>query len=190
MRIVGGALKGRRLAAPTDARIRPTSDRAREALFNLLAHADFGDFTLEGARVLDLFAGTGALGFEALSRGAAFCLFIDDHAPARTLIQQNAEALGLLDQSQTMRRDAARLGAKPAGVEPSILLFADPPYGTGLGVRALEGARGGGWLAPHALAVLEDAADADIPTPEGFELLDRRRYGAAQLFIYRLVDSV
>lgn len=190
MRIVGGALKGRRLAAPSDARIRPTSDRAREALFNRLTHADFGDFMLDGARVLDLFAGTGALGFEALSRGAGFCLFIDDLALSRALIQQNAEALGLLDQSQTMRRDAAKLGAKPANAEPFSLLFADPPYGTGLGVRALESARTGGWLAPGTLAILEDASDADIPTPEGYELLDRRRYGAAQLLIYRLADSI
>lgn len=190
MRIVGGALKGRRLAAPATARIRPTSDRAREALFNLLVHTDFGVFSLEDARVLDLFAGTGALGFEALSRGGAFCLFIDDQASSRALIRQNAEALGLLDRSQTMRRDAAKLGAKPASLEPFTLLFADAPYGTGLGVRALESARTGGWLAPHALAVLEDAADADVPTPDGYELLDRRRYGAAQLLIYRLGDSV
>src|SRR5438874_9476915 len=109
MRIVGGRLRGRALAAPKSQAIRPTADRLREALFNVLVHA-YGD-PVTGARVLDLFAGTGALGLEALSRGAAFALFVDDGAPARALMRENVEALGLGGASRIFRRDAARLGA-------------------------------------------------------------------------------
>lgn len=187
MRIVGGALKGRPLAAPRDARVRPTADRTREALFNVLTHADLGDFSLEGARVLDLFAGTGALGFEALSRGAAFCLFVDDSATSRALVRHNADALGLLGKTKIYRRNASKLGPKPGSAGPAFdLVFADPPYGKGLGERALAGALDGGWLAPDAVVVLEEDAAAEISVPSGFETLDRRRYGAAQiLFLIR-----
>src|SRR5438477_4958997 len=134
MRIVGGRLGGRALAAPKSQAIRPTSDRLRESLFNILAHRH-GD-PASGARALDLFAGTGALGIEALSRGAAFALFIDDRAEARALIRENIAALGLGGVVRIFRRDATKLGlAHP--IEPFSLLFLDPPYGTGLGIKAL-----------------------------------------------------
>src|SRR6185369_3743200 len=147
MRIVGGRLRGRALAAPKSLGIRPTADRLRESLFNILAHA-YGD-PVSGARVLDLFAGTGALGLEALSRGAAFALLVDDGAEARALIRQNVEALGTAGVSRIFRRDATKLGpAHP--LEPFSLVFLDPPYGKGLAERALVSAHDGGWLAPDA----------------------------------------
>ncbi len=173
MRVVGGRRRGRALAAPKGAAIRPTSDRTRESLFNILAHA-YGD-PVAGARVLDLFAGTGALGIEALSRGAAFALFIDDAAEARALIRQNVDALGLGAATRVFRRDATKLGpAHP--VEPFGLVFVDPPYRKGLAERALASLREGGWLTPEALLVVEEAADAGFAAPEGFSELERRTY--------------
>src|SRR3954469_2593750 len=152
MRVVGGRLKGRNIASPASREIRPTQDRLREALFNILVHAY--DDPIDGARVLDLFAGTGALGIEALSRGAAFTLFVDDGVEARALLRGNVEALGLGGTSKVYRRDATRLGpAHP--MEPFSLIFADPPYGKGLAEKALASARDGSWLAPGALAVIE-----------------------------------
>src|SRR5881394_2000398 len=147
MRIVGGRLRGRALAAPKSQAIRPTADRLRESLFNILAHA-YGD-PVSGARALDLFAGTGALGLEALSRGASFALFVDDGAEARALMRQNIETLGLAAATRIFRRDATKLGpAHP--VEPFSLAFLDPPYGKGLAEQALAAMRDGGWLTPHA----------------------------------------
>ncbi|MBV8754469.1 MAG: 16S rRNA (guanine(966)-N(2))-methyltransferase RsmD [Hyphomicrobiales bacterium] len=173
MRIVGGRLRGRALAAPKSAAIRPTADRLREALFNILAHA-FGD-PVTDARVLDLFAGTGALGLEAVSRDAAFALFIDDAAEARALIRANVEALGLGGVTRIFRRDATRLGeAHP--VEPFSLIFADPPYGRGLAEKALVAARDGGWLTPDALLIVEEAVDAKFAAPAGFDESERRAY--------------
>src|SRR5712675_2722777 len=164
MRIVGGRLRGRALAAPKSQAIRPTADRLREALFNILVHA-YGD-PISGARVLDLFAGTGALGLEALSRGAAFALFVDDGAEARALLRQNVEALGLAAVTRIFRRDATKLGpAHP--VEPFSLVFLDPPYGKGLAEKALVSAREGGWLTDDALIVVEEAADAGFKAPDG-----------------------
>src|SRR5215468_7551367 len=152
MRVVGGRLRGRTIASPSSRDIRPTADRLRESLFNILAHA-YGD-PVSGARVLDLFAGTGALGLEALSRGAAFTLFVDDGAEARALLRQNVEALGVAAASRIFRRDATKLGpAHP--VEPFSLAFLDPPYGKGLAEKALAAAREGGWLTPDALVVVE-----------------------------------
>src|SRR5437870_2485249 len=173
MRIVGGRLRGRALVAPKSQAIRPTADRLREALFNILVHA-YGD-PVTGARVLDLFAGTGALGLEAMSRGAKFALFVDDGAEARALIRGNVEALGLGGTTRIFRRDAARLGAAHP-VEPFTLAFLDPPYGQGLAQTALASARDGGWLNPGALAVVEEAADAEFTPPEGFTELERRDY--------------
>src|SRR5438552_7753698 len=138
MRIVGGRLRGRALATPKLLAVRPTADRLREALFNILVHA-YGD-PVAGARVLDLFAGTGALGLEALSRGAAFALFIDDAAEARALMRQNVEALGLGGTCRIFRRDATKLGAAHP-VEPFSLVFLDPPYRQGLAEKALAPAR-------------------------------------------------
>jgi 16S rRNA (guanine966-N2)-methyltransferase len=181
MRIVGGRLRGRALAAPTSRAIRPTADRLREALFNVLVHA-YGD-PVTGARVLDLFAGTGALGLEALSRGAAFALFVDDGAPARALMRENIEALGLGGASRIFRRDAARLGAI-GPLAPFSLAFLDPPYGQGLAERALAGARAGGWLVADALIVVEEATAA-FTAPSGFEELERRRYDDTELVFLR-----
>src|SRR5581483_11525653 len=154
MRIVGGRFRGRTLAAPKSQAIRPTADRLREALFNILIHA-YGD-PVTGARVLDLFAGTGALGLEAMSRGASFALFVDEGAEARALIRGNVEALGLGGATRIFRRDATRLGAAHP-VEPFALVFLDPPYGRGLAPKALASARAGGWLLPGALVVVEEA---------------------------------
>ena len=180
MRIVGGRLRGRTLLAPKTHAIRPTTDRLREALFNILAHR-YGD-PVTGARVVDLFAGTGALGLEALSRGAAFALFVEEHAEARALIRGNVAALGLGGVSRIFRRNAAQLGpAHP--LEPFSLLFADPPYGQGLGEPALAAARDGGWLLPEALAVVEEAIDAAFAAPVGFVELERRRYDDTEFVI-------
>lgn len=174
MRIVGGEFRGRPLVAPRTDSIRPTTDRAREALFNVLAHAFPG--RIEGARVLDLFAGTGALGLEALSRGAAHCLFVDEGVEARGLIHENVEAFGLQGRTKIFRRDATRLG-EAGTIMPFDLLFADPPYRKGLGEKALAAAGAGGWLKPDALALVEEAADAPFALPEDFTLLDERRWG-------------
>lgn len=175
MRIVAGKLRGRALATPEDGAIRPTSDRVREAVFNILAHGIDG-FAIEGVRVLDLFAGTGALGIEALSRGAAFVLLVEEDATARGLVRQNVEAFGLTGQTRIYRRDATRLGpALPR--ERFGLVLADPPYGKGLGEAALASAAAGGWLESGAIAVLEERADVTIAWPEGFEPLDDRTWG-------------
>jgi 16S rRNA (guanine966-N2)-methyltransferase len=182
MRIVGGRLRGRALAAPTSQAIRPTADRLREALFNILVHA-YGD-PVTGARVLDLFAGTGALGLEALSRGAAFALFIDDAAEARALLRENVAALGLGGVTRIFRRDACKLGmAHP--VEPFSLAFLDPPYGRGLAEAALASARAGGWLTPDARIVVEEAASAGFAPPAGFDEVERRRYDDTALIVLR-----
>jgi 16S rRNA (guanine966-N2)-methyltransferase len=184
MRIVGGALRGRTLAAPKSQAIRPTADRLREALFNILVHA-YGD-PVGGARVLDLFAGTGALGLEAISRGAAFALFVDDDAAARALIRENVAALGLGGVTRIFRRDATRLGAAHP-VEPFSLVFLDPPYGKGLSEQALVSARAGGWLANDALIVVEEAADAGFTPPDGFAELERRRYDDTEVIFLRAI---
>jgi 16S rRNA (guanine966-N2)-methyltransferase len=178
MRIVGGRLRGRTLVSPRSDVIRPTADRLRETLFNILMHR-YGD-PVTGARVLDLFAGTGALGLEAASRGAAFVLFVDDGAEARALLRENVEALGLGGTTRIFRRDATKLGPVHP-LEPFGLAFLDPPYGHGLAEQALTAARDGGWLPPDALVVVEEAADANFVAPEGYEELERREYGDCEL---------
>jgi 16S rRNA (guanine966-N2)-methyltransferase len=186
MRIVGGRLRGRTLATPKSQAIRPTADRLRESLFNILAHA-YGD-PVSGARVLDLFAGTGALGFEALSRGAAFVLFVDDGAEARALLRQNVETLGVAAAARIFRRDATKLGtAHP--VEPFSLVFLDPPYRKGLAEKALLSAREGGWLTDDVLIVIEEASDAAFKAPEGYEELERRTYDDTELVVLRSLPS-
>jgi 16S rRNA (guanine966-N2)-methyltransferase len=182
MRIVGGRLGGRTLAAPRSQAIRPTADRLRESLFNVLTHA-YGD-PVSGARVLDLFAGTGALGLEALSRGAAFALFVDDAAEARALLRENVAALGLGGTTRIFRRDATKLGAAHP-IEPFGLVFLDPPYRKGLAEKALTSAREGGWLAAAALIVVEEAADAQFKAPHGFEELERRKYDDTEVVFLR-----
>jgi 16S rRNA (guanine966-N2)-methyltransferase len=182
MRIVGGRLRGRALAQPKSQAIRPTADRLREALFNILVHA-YED-PISGARVLDLFAGSGALGLEALSRGAAFALFVDQASEARALIRANVAALGLGGVSRIFRRDARKLGgAHP--LEPFTLAFLDPPYGQDLAQPALASAAAGGWLVPGALAVVEEAAKAGFSAPEGFAELERRSYDDTALIVLR-----
>lgn len=189
MRIVGGRFRGARLAAPGEAgggaaALRPTADRVRESLFNLLAHGGYADPPVpEGMRVLDLFAGTGALGFEALSRGAERVQFVDDLAAARALIRENTDTLGVIGAAKLYRRDATKLG--PCRGEPYDLVFLDPPYGRGLGERALAAAAEGGWLVPGALIVWEEAADVVVTPPDGAALLDERRYGDTMIRILR-----
>ncbi len=183
MRIVAGRLRGRAIASPKDEDVRPTSDRVRESLFNVLEHGIEG-FSLSGARVLDLFAGTGALGLEALSRGAAFCLFVDEGVAARALIRTNIELFQLTGATRIFRRDATDMG--PAGtVAPFALAFLDPPYGKGLGERALVSLSGGGWLLPGAVAVLEGRVNAEIALPREFTEIDRRTYGDTQILLAR-----
>jgi 16S rRNA (guanine966-N2)-methyltransferase len=182
MRIVGGRLRGRTLASPSSNAIRPTSDKLREALFNILVHRY--DDPITGARVLDLFAGTGALGCEAASRGAAFVLFVDDGAEARALERQNVEALGLGGTTRIFRRDATRLGPVHP-LAPFNIAFLDPPYGRGLAERALTAAREGGWLVPGALVVVEEAISASFAAPDGYAELERRGYGDSELIFLR-----
>jgi 16S rRNA (guanine966-N2)-methyltransferase len=174
MRIVGGELRGRPLATPRSGAIRPTSDRTREAVFNVLAHR-FAE-RLQGGRVLDLFAGTGALGLEALSRGASYGVFIEESAEGRGLIRTNVETFGLTGRTKIFRRDATALG-EAGTIAPFDLIFADPPYGKGLGERALQAAKVGGWLAADALCVVEEAATAPFEPGPGFAVVDERCYG-------------
>mgnify|MGYP006292309749 FL=1 len=184
MRIVGGRWRGRALAGlgagDAGAHLRPTQDRVRESLFNVLAGGRFGD-PVGGARVLDLFAGTGALGLEALSRGAAHATFVDDGAKARALLRRNVEICGAGGVTRIWRRDATRLGENQG--PPFDLVFLDPPYGKGLGAGALESARKGGWLAPGALIVWEEGGT--VAAPEGFEPLETRRYGDTTVTLLR-----
>jgi len=182
MRVVGGRLRGRNLASPSSRDIRPTADRLRESVFNILVHAY--DNPIEGARVLGLFAGTGALGIEAASRGAAFVLFIDNGAEARALLRNNVEALALGGVTKVYRRDATDPGpAHP--MEPFSLAFLDPPYGKGLAEKALTSLREGGWLTPGALLVVEEAKAAAFAAPDGFEELERRAYDDTEFVFLR-----
>jgi 16S rRNA (guanine966-N2)-methyltransferase len=182
MRIVAGKFRGKQLTSPEDDSIRPTGDRVRESLFNILASRLGPNF--DGLRVLDLFAGTGALGLEALSRGASTVVFVDTGSEARGLIRDHIEAFGAGGVAKLLRRDATNLG--PAGtMGPVDLVFLDPPYGRGLGEQALASLRSGGWLNPETLLVLEEGSDVTLDLPPGFTLEDRREYGAAAINIIR-----
>ena len=185
MRIVGGRLGGRTLATPKSQNVRPTSERLRESLFNILAHGY--DDALTGTRVLDLFAGTGALGLEAMSRGAAFALFIDDGAEARALMRQNVEALGLGGITRIFRRDATRLGAVHPN-QPFGLVFIDPPYRKRLAEKSLVSLQGGGWLRPDALVIVEEAVDAGFAAPHGYIEIERRRYDDTEFTFLRATE--
>jgi 16S rRNA (guanine966-N2)-methyltransferase len=183
MRVVAGKFRGRTLKGPTSNAIRPTSDRLRESVFNILVHGYRDSIT--DARVLDLFAGTGALGIEAISRGARFTLFVDDSAEGRAIIRENVDTLGLGGVTRLFRRDATRLGeAHP--VEPFSLVFCDPPYGKGLAESALVSARDGGWLVPGALIVVEESVDAKFSAPERLVELERREYDDSEIVFLRL----
>jgi len=171
----------RALQAPDGSATRPTSDRARQAVFNILEHAAFAP-ELAGLRVLDLFAGSGALGLEALSRGAAFCLFVETDDQARGAIRDNIEALGLFGQTRIHRRDATDLGPRPSSAgAPFDLAFLDPPYAKGLAERAMMEIARFNWVKDGALLVIERAADEPPLSVPGFEVLDERRYGAAKV---------
>ncbi|MGI3166723.1 16S rRNA (guanine(966)-N(2))-methyltransferase RsmD [Pseudooceanicola sp. 200-1SW] len=176
MRIIAGEFRGRRLAAlgkgDAGAHLRPTTDRVRESLFSILTGGRFGD-PLEGAQVLDLFAGTGALGLEALSRGAARATFVDDGRVAGRLLAENIRELGLKDRTRVLRASATRL--PPCPEPPATLVFLDPPYGKSLGEPALASALAQGWIADSALIVWEESAE--VTPPEGWDILDRRRFG-------------
>lgn len=176
MRIVAGKFRGKSLTSPSDDSIRPTSDRARESIFNILG-SRLGP-VLDGKRVLDLFAGTGALGLEALSRGAAHVTFVDTGVEARGLIRDHIEAFGAAGITKLLRRDASALGA-PGSFGQFDLVFLDPPYDQALGEKALADLAANNWLAPGATIVWEESAEADVTVPDGFTLEDTRIYGAA-----------
>ena len=185
MRITAGRLGGRSLVSPEDERVRPTSDKVRQAIFNVLAHRDFGvGFMLEGARVIDLFAGTGALGIEALSRGASYTLFVDDSAESRALIRTNVEALALTGVTKIWRRDATSLGPMAAGAGgPFNLAFLDPPYRKDLVARALESLLRGNWLSPDAIVVVEASKEEPLSFGNEYALLDDRFFGDTRVAI-------
>jgi 16S rRNA (guanine966-N2)-methyltransferase len=189
MRIVAGRFRGKALSAPEGQTTRPTGDRARQAIFNILEHAAWTRWEvggLAGARVIDLFAGSGALGFEALSRGAHFCLFVETDDAARGAIRENMEAMGLFGACRVHRRDATDLGPRPASAGPAFdLCFLDPPYAKGLGERALAALASGGWLTPGAIVVFERGVEEPDPVTPGFEPLDARDYGAARVHFLR-----
>lgn len=174
MRIVAGEFGGRPLVTPRSRAIRPTTDRNRESIFNVIGHAY--PEALDGSRVLDLFAGTGALGLEAISRGAAQGLFVEESVEGRGLLRENIEALGLQGRAKIFRRDATRMGAVGT-IQPFDLVFADPPYGKGLAELSLASVLAGGWLVPGALVVVEEASATPFEPPAGLKLLDRRSWG-------------
>jgi 16S rRNA (guanine966-N2)-methyltransferase len=178
VRIVGGRLRGRLLQAPGSRAIRPTSERLRESIFDILSHRHVG--VVEGARVVDLFAGSGALGIEALSRGAKSALFVDNGAEARALLRANVEAFALGGVTRIWRTDATLLGRAPAG-PPFTLAFLDPPYDKGLAGPALAGLVDGGWLGAGALVVVEESAKAEIGAPAALRVLDERIYGETKV---------
>ncbi len=182
MRIVGGEFRGRSLATPKSNDIRPTIDRTRESLFNIISHV-YPD-ALDGTRVIDLFAGTGAVGLEAVSRGCRQALFVENGVEGRGLLWENIDALGLHGRAKILRRDATQLG-QPGTMEPFHFLFADPPYGQGLGEKAMLAAHDGGWLAPGALAILEERSDVAISVAPVFRLLESRIFGDTRMEFFR-----
>ena len=188
MRIVAGSLKGRAILAPEGQNTRPTSDRARQAIFNVLEHAAWAE-GLQEARVMDIYAGSGALGFEAISRGAAFALFVEIDDGARGVIRENMDAYGLFGRGRVHRRSATDLGPRPGSVgEAFDIAFLDPPYAKGLGEQTLERLREGQWLKPGAIVVFERGSDEpDIDTP-GYQRLDARDYGAARVLFLKVAE--
>jgi 16S rRNA (guanine966-N2)-methyltransferase len=186
VRIVGGRLRGRLLQAPASRAIRPTSERLRESIFDILIHRHVG--VVEGARVVDLFAGSGALGIEALSRGAKFALFVDNGPEARALLRANVDAFALGGVTRIWRADATLLGKAPAG-PPFTLAFLDPPYDKGLAGPALAGLVEGGWLASGAVVVVEESAEAEIGAPTALRIVDERVYGETKVVFLAYGDE-
>jgi 16S rRNA (guanine966-N2)-methyltransferase len=187
MRVVAGRLRGRTIAAPPGQALRPTADRVRESVFNILAHGGFGAggaSILEGARVLDAFAGTGAMGIEALSRGAAHATFIERDPSALAALRANLRALGETAHATVLGADGL---APPRAAEKVSVAFLDPPYREGLGPQALAALAKSGWFEDGAIVTVEVAAREDFAAPEGFEILDERRYGAARIVLLRAI---
>jgi len=181
MRVVGGSLRRRTLVAPEGKEVRPTSDRARQALFNILEHRD--ERPLAAARVLDVFAGSGALGIEALSRGAAHCTFIENLGTALAAIRINLAKLGLAGKATVIGRDALNPGTAAGAMLPASIVLMDPPYRSGIAPAALAALIKGGWIAAGALISVEVAAKEDLVPPDGLSIIDERRYGAARLVL-------
>ncbi len=179
MRIVSGIYGGRRLIVPKGRDIRPTSDKVRGAVFNMLRSRG----AVEGAQVLDVFCGTGALGLEAISQGAAFCTFIDKNRDSLNLAKQNVTTLGAENESHFILKDAAKLGQRPEDIVPAALAFLDPPYKMNLVVPALAALHGGGWLAKGALLVIEAEKGFNEPFPPSFKIVDTRSYGETQVML-------
>lgn len=184
MRIVAGKFRGKQLETPKSDEIRPTADRVREAVFSIIG-SRLGP-NLNGIHVLDLFAGTGALGLEALSRGAEHCVFVDTGIEARGLIRGHIQEFGVAGQVKLLRRDATDLGPVER-IRPANLVFADPPYGKGLGEKAIASALAGGWIAPGALIVLEEQKGAEIAAPQGTEIVNQRDYGDTTITLLEAV---
>ncbi|WFS01382.1 16S rRNA (guanine(966)-N(2))-methyltransferase RsmD [Rhizobium tumorigenes] len=182
MRIVGGEFRGRSLAVPKSNAIRPTADRTRESLFNILSHAY--PEAIDATRMMDLFAGTGAVGLEGASRGCRHVLFVESSVEGRGLLWENIDALGLHGRTRMLRRDATDLGSV-GNLEPFDFLFADPPYGHGLGEKAFAAAADGGWLVPGALAILEERADIVVNAPAEYVLLEVRTFGDSKMHFFR-----
>lgn len=179
MRIVSGRYGGKRLSAPKGMATRPTTDRTRESLFNILSNR----MEFEEMRVIDLFAGTGALGLEALSRGAGFALFVEEANAARAAIRTNIEALSVMGNTKIFRRDATRLGTIGT-MKPFDLAFMDPPYGKGLGERAAKALVSGNWLSENAILVMEEASNAFPEALPDFKLIDLRKYGESTIGLF------
>ncbi len=182
MRIVGGEFRGRSLATPKSNDIRPTADRTRESLFNILSHAY--PQAIDGTRMMDVFAGTGAVGLEAASRGCRHVLFVESSVEGRGLLWENIDALGLHGRTRMLRRDATDLGSV-GNLEPFDFIFADPPYGKGLGEKAFVAAAAGGWLVPGALAILEERADVVVVAPPDFLFVEERTFGDSRMHFFR-----
>jgi len=186
VRIVGGEFRGRTLATPKSNDIRPTIDRTRESLFNIIGHVY--PEALDGARVIDLFAGTGAVGLEAVSRGCKSALFVENGVEGRGLLWENIDSLGLHGRARILRRDATNLGPSN-NIEPFHFLFADPPYGQCLGEKAMLSAHAGNWLAPGALAILEERADINAVVDPVFKLLESRTFGDTRMDFFRYLPT-
>lgn len=181
IRIIGGALRGRRLYVPPGRTVRPTAERLRQALFDMLCHAPWAAPALDGARVADVFAGSGAFGFEALSRGAERAVFIENHPAVLRTLARNAEALGLAARVRLIAADACH---PPCAESPADLLFLDPPYGKGLAAPALAALTARGWLHPQSLIIIETAEDEELP-PLPLVWITERRHGAGRVVIGR-----
>lgn len=187
MRIISGKHRGRRIAMTEGVDIRPTSGRTREAIFNILVHGSFGrdgDSPIIGKRVVDIFCGSGGLGLEALSRGAEHVTFIDRNPQSLALARENIEHFKETETTSLIRSDSTQLPPAPF---PCTVAFADPPYDKGMAAPALKSLKANGWLEENALVVLELSSHELLHIPEGYELLDERKYGNSKVLILRSI---